>query len=76
MMRVALYARYSSDNQRETALEDQFRICREQAKREKGKIVSTDKGNRNCFFAPGQENRRHGQAPLGFCCRGLSLTHP
>ncbi len=43
MMRVALYARYSSDNQREASIEDQFRICREQAKREKWKIVGTYK---------------------------------
>ena len=39
MTRVALYARYSSDNQREASIEDQFRICREQAKREKWKVV-------------------------------------
>jgi len=43
MMRVALYARYSSDNQRDASIEDQFRICREQAKREKWKIVGTYK---------------------------------
>ena len=41
MMHVALYARYSSDSQREASIEDQFRICREQAKREKWKIVGT-----------------------------------
>ncbi|MEJ5118883.1 recombinase family protein [Gluconobacter cerinus] len=27
-MKVALYARYSSDNQRDASIEDQFRICR------------------------------------------------
>jgi DNA invertase Pin-like site-specific DNA recombinase len=43
MTRVALYARYSTDNQRDASIEDQFRICREQAKREKWKIVSTYK---------------------------------
>ncbi len=41
MTRVALYARYSSDNQREASIDDQFRICREQATREKWKIVGT-----------------------------------
>ncbi|MBO0130435.1 recombinase family protein [Agrobacterium burrii] len=41
MTRVALYARYSSDNQREASIEDQLRICREQAKRDKWKIVGT-----------------------------------
>ncbi len=43
MMRVALYARYSSDNQREASIEDQFRVCREKTKREKWKIVGTYK---------------------------------
>ena len=43
MTRVALYARYSSDNQREASIEDQLRICHEQAKREKWKIVGTYK---------------------------------
>ena len=41
MTRVALYARYSSDNQRDASIEDQFRICREYAKRENWKIVSS-----------------------------------
>jgi DNA invertase Pin-like site-specific DNA recombinase len=30
-MRVALYARYSSDNQREASIADQLRLCRERA---------------------------------------------
>jgi DNA invertase Pin-like site-specific DNA recombinase len=34
MTRVALYARYSSDNQNSASIDDQFRICREQAARE------------------------------------------
>src|ERR1700729_3476926 len=38
MTRVALYARYSTDNQREASIEDRFRICREEAKREKGRL--------------------------------------
>jgi hypothetical protein len=35
MTRVTLCARYSSDNQREASIEDQFRICREHAVRER-----------------------------------------
>jgi site-specific DNA recombinase len=31
MSRIALYARYSSDNQREASIEDQLRLCREHA---------------------------------------------
>ncbi|MBR9780961.1 MAG: recombinase family protein [Rhodospirillales bacterium] len=41
MIRAALYARYSSDNQSENSIEDQFRICREQVKRERWRIVGT-----------------------------------
>src|SRR6266403_5842482 len=43
MTRVALYARYSSDNQRDASIEDQLRICREKAKRENWTVVSTYK---------------------------------
>jgi DNA invertase Pin-like site-specific DNA recombinase len=41
MRRVALYARYSSDNQNEGSIEDQLRICREQAQRDKWEIVGS-----------------------------------
>ena len=41
--RAALYARYSSDLQRETSIEDQFRVCRERAEREGWKIAGTYK---------------------------------
>jgi DNA invertase Pin-like site-specific DNA recombinase len=43
MTRVALYARYSHDLQRDASIEDQFRICRDQAKREDWRIVVTYK---------------------------------
>lgn len=33
-MKVAIYARYSSENQREASIEDQFRICREFAQKQ------------------------------------------
>ncbi len=38
-LRCALYARYSSDQQRAASIEDQFRVCRERAEREGWKIV-------------------------------------
>jgi site-specific DNA recombinase len=41
MNRVALYARYSSDNQSESSIEDQFRLCREHAARERWKVADT-----------------------------------
>jgi len=41
MTRVALYARYSSDNQRDASIEDQLRQCRERAKREGWTITDT-----------------------------------
>jgi site-specific DNA recombinase len=34
MTRVALYARYSSDKQREASVEDQLRLCEERAAKE------------------------------------------
>ncbi len=43
MTHVAIYARYSSDSQRDASIEDQFRICREQAKREGWQVIGTYK---------------------------------
>jgi DNA invertase Pin-like site-specific DNA recombinase len=39
MMRVALYARYSNDNQSVASIADQFRICREHAAQEKWQVA-------------------------------------
>lgn len=41
MTRVALYARYSSDSQRDASIEDQLRQCRERAAREGWTVVET-----------------------------------
>jgi site-specific DNA recombinase len=41
MLKVALYARYSTDNQSVASIEDQFRICREHAGRERWQVVDT-----------------------------------
>ena len=38
-MKVAVYARYSSDNQREASITDQFRMCRLRAEKEGWQIV-------------------------------------
>jgi hypothetical protein len=35
-MKVAIYARYSSENQRDASIADQFRVCREFAQRQAG----------------------------------------
>jgi site-specific DNA recombinase len=39
-MKVAIYARYSSDNQRDASIADQFRICREFARRQDWHIAA------------------------------------
>ena len=39
MSRVAIYARYSSDQQRDASIEDQVRVCRERAAREGWQVV-------------------------------------
>ena len=41
MTRVALYARYSMDNQSSASIEDQFQICRQHADRERWKVANT-----------------------------------
>src|SRR2546429_3700189 len=41
MPKVALYARYSTDNQSVASIEDQFRICREHAGKERWQVVDT-----------------------------------
>jgi len=41
MPKVAIYARYSTDNQSVVSIEDQFRICREHASRERWHVVDT-----------------------------------
>ncbi|HEY0124961.1 MAG TPA: recombinase family protein [Rhizobium sp.] len=38
---AALYARYSSDNQREASIEDQFRLCEEYAARERWQVTGS-----------------------------------
>lgn len=43
MTRVALYARYSDDKQSAASIEDQFLICREQAKREGWHVIGSYK---------------------------------
>jgi len=40
-MRVVLYARYSSDNQRDASIEDQLRLCRARAEREGWTVVDS-----------------------------------
>ena len=37
-MEVAIYARYSSENQRDASIADQIRVCREFAKRQGRKV--------------------------------------
>lgn len=47
-MRVAIYARYSSDKQREASIEDQIRLCEERAAREDWKVVQTYSDRATC----------------------------
>ncbi|TCP38015.1 recombinase family protein [Rhodovulum marinum] len=60
MARVAIYARYSSDNQRDASIEDQFRVCREHAKREDWKVVGAFKdaaiSGASMILRPGIQN--------------------
>ena len=38
-MKAAIYARYPSDNQRDTSIEDQVRLCRERAERDGWTVI-------------------------------------
>jgi len=40
-MRAAIYARYSSENQREASIEDQVRLCKARLKREGWSLTAT-----------------------------------
>lgn len=40
MSHVAIYARYSSDNQRDASIEDQIRVCKHRAEREGWTVVN------------------------------------
>jgi site-specific DNA recombinase len=40
-IRAAIYARYSSDLQRESSIKDQARVCRERIERDGGRVVET-----------------------------------
>jgi DNA invertase Pin-like site-specific DNA recombinase len=41
MTRAAIYARYSTDLQRDASIEDQIRVCKERIKREGWRLVAT-----------------------------------
>ena len=38
-MKVAIYARYSSDNQRDASIADQFRLCRLHAEKQGWRVI-------------------------------------
>jgi len=61
MNRVALYARYSSDNQRDASVEDQFRICREHADRQGWTVVEcySDRAVSGASFDAARYPRSH-----------------
>jgi len=83
----ALYARYSSDNQSAASIEDQFRVCREYAAREKCNIVDTYHAWADVFATGGRckppgeaDGKRHPRPefspplPQVICGSGTRLT--
>ena len=57
-LRAALYARYSSDQQRAASIEDQFRVCRERGARrleDRGRVQNSF-GWASRTIEPGQEH--------------------
>lgn len=64
--RVAIYARYSSENQREASIEDQLRICRARAEREGWTVV----GEFSDAAISGTKDNRPGFITLRDAARG------
>ena len=70
IMRVVIYARYSSDHQRAASIDDQFRICRERANREGWVVVDTYKdaglSGASMILRPGIQALLHDAQAGGF----------
>lgn len=64
--RVAIYARYSSENQREASIDDQLRICRARAEREGWSVV----GEFSDAAISGTKDNRPGFVALREAARG------
>lgn len=62
-MRAAIYARYSSENQRETSIADQTRICNDRADREGWTVIATF-SDREISAATAMKQRPGGRAML------------
>ena len=74
-LRCALYARYSSDQQRAASIEDQFRVCRERVSREGWKTAGAYKDSAisgdSMILRPGIQALLGGRA-AGPCSRSWS----
>ena len=75
MLRAAIYARYSSDNQRDASIADQFRVCREFAQRQGWQIereYSDHAVSGATLLRPGFQKRWIGSAAIKKTRRGCS----
>jgi hypothetical protein len=57
-MKVALYARYSSDNQREASIADQFRVCLTSAEKQ-GWLVVEEYSDHRCVASASRCSSAH-----------------
>ena len=73
MTKVAIYARYSSDNQREASIEGQFRLCREYAKRQGWQLVESYSDQAHLRGQPAAAG--HPDAPRGRAVQAVQ-RHP
>jgi len=69
MPRVAIYARYSSDNQRDASIEDQIAVCRRYAERQGWTVVDWY-ADRSCHLRRKPSQAWH-PVPNGGCRQGL-----
>jgi DNA invertase Pin-like site-specific DNA recombinase len=65
--RVAIYARYSSENQRDESIEDQIRLCRARAEREGWTVIETYSDH---ALSGATAGRPHLQALMAGAARG------
>jgi DNA invertase Pin-like site-specific DNA recombinase len=61
-MKVALYARYSSENQKQNSIEDQYRNCEKRAVDEEWTVTGPYEGQRSWFA--GRSRPTNGAHPL------------
>ena len=75
-LRVVTYSRYSSDNQRETSITDQQRICREHADSRGWQVIHDDEAllPPRALLAEGERFRPHRSTVALLCYHAVHVA--